>query len=78
MGSSAERIFRQIDATARELALQQSIPSALHAEAIVEQILRKERTALPDGHTAASLAKALVQATLQAASALPAGRQKIS
>lgn len=64
MDTPADGIWSQIDAAARELARQQSIPSARHAEAIVEHILRKLRATVPDGHTATSLAKELVRAVL--------------
>jgi hypothetical protein len=66
MDTRANGLWKHIHATARELARQQSIPSARHAEAIVEQIIRKERSAIPAGHTAASLAKELVRAILEA------------
>jgi len=77
MGTAAHGIWEHLDATARELARQQSIPSARHAEAIVAQIIRKEHTAVPAGHTAASLAKELVRAILETVSRT-GERQKIS
>jgi hypothetical protein len=77
MEMAASGIWKHIDAAACELARQQSIPSARHAEAIIAHIVRKECAAMPAGHTAASLAKELVRAISQAASRTTE-RQKIS
>jgi hypothetical protein len=77
MDTPSDSFWMHIQATARELARQQSIPSARHAEAIVQHIVRKEGASLPDGHTPASLAAELVRAIVEAVSR-SAGHQKMS
>lgn len=62
MNRALDCLRRRIHETASALALQKSVPSRRHAQAIVLQILREERLQLPENYTVASLAEELRRA----------------
>jgi hypothetical protein len=71
MNRALDRLWQRIHETAMSLALQKSLPSPRHAEAIILQILREEDVQLPDDYTVASLAEELRRATLFQPHGLP-------